>query len=95
MSTNKEDVKNALEEKLESAEFPVSSILELSSELPNGPATKFVTEDTTITAMELASYRDELDFPYDSADELVNHAMKIIEDDDYFDEDIGSDSTEK
>lgn len=91
MTTTKEEMRNVLKDELKYAEFPVSSIMSLASELPDGPATKFVTDDLTVTAMELASSDNELDFPYESVDELVDEAITIMDSNDYFEENIEND----
>lgn len=60
----------------ENADYPVNNPMELVPALPNGPGTTFEAGDVRLTAMELATkLSDVQEFPYDSADELVDDLM--------------------
>lgn len=55
------------------ADYPVNNQMDLVPALPNGPATKFEAGDVTLTAMEMAAkLGSEQEFPYESAEELVD-----------------------
>lgn len=57
----------------ENADFPVENQMSLVPALPNGPGTKFKTDDVTVTAMELAAKLGKhQDFPYEDAESLVD-----------------------
>lgn len=58
------------------AEYPVDNQMELVPALPDGPTTRFETDDVSVTAMELATkLGDHQDFPYESADDLVDDVI--------------------
>lgn len=62
------------------ADFPVQNQMDLVPALPNGPATKFEAGDVSFTAMELAAkLGSDQDFPYDSAEELVDDVLEALE----------------
>ncbi|MFC5134588.1 MULTISPECIES: MTH865 family protein [Haloferacaceae] len=62
------------------ADFPVKNQMDLVPALPNGPATKFEAGDVSFTAMELAAkLGSDQDFPYDSAEELVDDVLEALE----------------
>lgn len=67
------------------ADYPVTSQMDLMPALPNGPGTKFTVGDTTITAMELATKAaGHQDFPYDSAEDLVDDLMTGLREENVF-----------
>jgi hypothetical protein len=62
------------------ADFPVQNQMDLVPALPNGPATKFEAGDVSFTAMELAAkLGSDQDFPYDTAEELVDDILDALE----------------
>ncbi|GAA0510957.1 hypothetical protein SAMN04488066_10944 [Halorubrum aquaticum] len=62
------------------ADFPVQNQMDLVPALPNGPATKFEAGDVSFTAMELAAkLGSDQDFPYDTAEELVDDVLEALE----------------
>ncbi len=59
------------------ADYPVNNQMDLVPALPNGPATKFEAGDVTLTAMEMAAkLGSEQEFPYESAEELVDDIIE-------------------
>ena len=61
----------------EGADYPVDNQMKLVPALPNGPATKFESGDVSFTAMELAAkLGSDQEFPYDSAEELVDDIIE-------------------
>lgn len=63
------------------ADFPVNNQMDLVPALPNGPATKFETDDVSFTAMELATkLSGRAEFPYDDADSLVDDVIAGLKD---------------
>ncbi|SMO72086.1 MTH865 family protein [Halorubrum cibi] len=62
------------------ADFPVQNQMDLVPALPDGPATKFEAGDVSFTAMELAAkLGSDQDFPYDTAEELVDDVLEALE----------------
>ncbi|RAW46480.1 hypothetical protein DQW50_03675 [Halorubrum sp. 48-1-W] len=62
------------------ADFPVQNQMDLVPALPDGPATKFEAGDVSFTAMELAAkLGSDQDFPYDTAEELVDDILEALE----------------
>lgn len=64
---------------LEDAEYPVSGPTELIPVLPEGPATTFKTDSTSMTAMEIYSEVAPGDFPYEDVDTLVEDVIEELE----------------
>ncbi|WP_418282720.1 MTH865 family protein [Halorubrum sp. DTA98] len=59
------------------ADYPVNNQMDLVPALPNGPGTKFEAGDVSFTAMEMAAkLGNEQEFPYDSAEELVDDIIE-------------------
>lgn len=61
----------------EGADYPVTSPMDLVPALPNGPSTKFESDDFSMTAMELNAKLDG-DFPYESAESFVDDVMSQL-----------------
>lgn len=62
------------------ANYTVQSQMDLVPALPNGPRTKFESEDTSFTVMELATkLSGHLDFPYEDVDSLVDDMITGLE----------------
>jgi hypothetical protein len=62
------------------ADYPVENQMDLVPALPDGPATKFEAGDVSLTAMEMAAkLGSEQEFPYDSAEELVDDILDGLE----------------
>jgi hypothetical protein len=59
------------------ADYPVKNQMDLVPALPNGPGTRFEAGDTSFTAMEMAAkLGSHQEFPYDSAENLVDDVME-------------------
>ncbi|WIV67572.1 MTH865 family protein [Natrialbaceae archaeon AArc-T1-2] len=70
------DLREQLTDAFDGAEYPVSSPMELVPALPAGPGTTFESGEFSMTAMELnAELSGGEDFPYETADELVDDVI--------------------
>ncbi len=85
--------RDSLEAEFSDAEFPVKNQMDLVPVLSNGPTTTFEGEDTSITAMEMASksttHTDSAPnggFPYEDIDSMVEDILYGLEKDGVFDE---------
>jgi len=79
--TDEAELREQFTEAFEGADYPVSNPMDLVPALPNGPATRFESGDFTMTAMELSSKMSgHADFPYESADELVDDLIEGLKD---------------
>ncbi|MFC7128855.1 MTH865 family protein [Haloferax chudinovii] len=73
MSDTESQLREQFMDAFENADFPVKNQMSLVPALPNGPGTKFKTDDVTVTAMELAAKLGKhQDFPYEDAESLVD-----------------------
>ncbi|WP_423751232.1 MTH865 family protein [Salinirarus marinus] len=73
------DIRAQLREALSSAEYPVSSQMDLVPALPEGPATRFESGDVSISAMEMATkLGGHQEFPYEDVDDLVDDVMAAL-----------------
>jgi len=79
----KDDLREQFIEAFEGADYPVNNQMDLVPALPNGPATKFTSDDVTITAMELATkLGSQASFPYEDVGSLVDDVIVALEDED-------------
>lgn len=77
MGDTESELREQLRAAFEGADYPVSNQMDLVPALPNGPGTKFETEEVTITAMELATkLSGHQNFPYDDVDSLVDDVIQ-------------------
>lgn len=77
---DRDDLRQQFIEAFEGADYPVTSPMDLVPALPQGPGTKFESEDFSMTAMELntkASGNQE--FPYETVEDLVDDVMDGLE----------------
>jgi hypothetical protein len=75
-SDTAERLRKELEEVFNDADFPVDGPMELVPALPDGPGTTFEAGDVSIKVMDLGTtYADYQDYPYETADELVDDLM--------------------
>ena len=73
------DIRAQLREALSGADYPVSSQMDLVPALPDGPATKFESDDVSISAMEMATkLGGHQEFPYEDVDSLVDDVMAAL-----------------
>ena len=79
---DRDDLRQQFVEAFEGADYPVTSPMDLVPALPDGPATTFESGDFSMTAMELNGQFSggDVDFPYESVDELVDELMDGLED---------------
>jgi hypothetical protein len=76
MADAEAELRDQLLEAFEGADYPVSNQMDLVPALPNGPGTKFEAGDVSFTAMEMAAkLGGHQDFPYDSAQALVDDVI--------------------
>jgi hypothetical protein len=76
MADAESELRDQLLEAFEGADYPVSNQMDLVPALPNGPGTKFEAGDVSFTAMEMAAkLGGHQDFPYDSAQDLVDDVI--------------------
>ena len=77
-----DDVEAALRQQFtevfSNASYPVDSPFDLIPALPRGPMTTFEAGDFSISAPGLRRYSDYMEFPYESADPLVEDVMRGI-----------------
>jgi len=78
---DKEDLREQFTDAFESADYPISSPMDLVPALPSGPSTKFESGDFSMTAMELNTKLDG-EFPYDSVEDFVDDIMESLENQD-------------
>lgn len=75
-----DELRSQLHDALEGADYPVNNQMDLVPALPNGPATKFESGDTSFTAMEMAARLSaHQEFPYEDVDSLVDDIMAGLE----------------
>lgn len=75
-SDTEAELRQELEAVFGGAEFPVDGPMELIPALPDGPGTTFEAGDVSVTVMDLGmKYADYQDYPYETADELVDDLM--------------------
>ena len=80
MSDVKAELREQFMEAFGGADFPVDNQMDLVPALPDGPGTKFEAGDVSFTAMEMAAkLGSEQEFPYDSAEELVDDIIDGLE----------------
>jgi len=80
MSEVKAELREQFLDAFDGADFPVRNQMDLVPALPNGPATTFEAGDVSFTAMELAAkIGGEQEFPYDTADDLVDDVLAALE----------------
>ncbi|UWG47497.1 Uncharacterized protein HSRCO_1211 [Halanaeroarchaeum sp. HSR-CO] len=79
----KDDLREQFTEAFEGADYPVNNQMDLVPALPDGPSTKFTSDDVSLTAMELATkLGSEANFPYEDVDSLVEDVMSALEEED-------------
>ncbi len=76
---DKAELREQMIDAFEGADYPISSPMDLVPALPNGPGTKFESDDFSMTAMELNTKLSGGDFPYDSADGFVDDVLEELE----------------
>jgi hypothetical protein len=77
---DRDDLRRQLHEAFKGADYPVNSPMDLVPALPDGPSTKFESDDTSFTAMELnARASGRQDFPYEDVDTLVDDVIVGLE----------------
>lgn len=80
---DKDELRTQLHDAFEGADYPVKNQMDLVPALPDGPATKFESGDTSFTAMEMATrLSGHQEFPYEDADSLVEDVMTGLEKED-------------
>ncbi|WP_255171607.1 MTH865 family protein [Natrononativus amylolyticus] len=77
------ELREQMTEAFEGADYPISSPMDLVPALPNGPGTKFESEEFSMTAMELNTKLDGGDFPYENVDAFVDDVIEQLKEQDY------------
>ena len=78
---DQDDLRQQFVEAFEGADYPVNSPMDLVPALPQGPGTKFESDEFSMTAMELNTKGGgSQDFPYDTVDDLVDDIIEGLED---------------
>ena len=67
----------------EGVDYPVESPMDLLPALPDGINTRFESGDFAMTAVELNTKLPSPEFPYDSAEALVDDIVAALEDEGY------------
>lgn len=75
---DKAELREQFTEAFQSADYPISSPMDLVPALPSGPSTKFESGDFSMTAMELNTKLNG-EFPYESVDDFVDDVMASLE----------------
>jgi hypothetical protein len=76
---DKDDLRQQMIAAFEGADYPIDSPMDLVPALPNGPGTKFESEDFSMTAMELNTKLGGGEFPYESVEGFVDDVMGQLE----------------
>lgn len=80
---DKDELRSQLRDAFADADYPVKNQMDLVPALPNGPATKFESDGTSFTAMEMATrLSGHQEFPYEDVDSLVDDVMVGLEKED-------------
>lgn len=75
-SDTADQLRQELEDVFSGADFPVDGPMELVPALPDGPGTTFEAGDVSVGVMDLGmEYADYQDYPYETADALVDDLM--------------------
>ncbi|MFB6146555.1 MAG: MTH865 family protein [Halobacteriaceae archaeon] len=69
-------LREQLTDTFEAAAYPVTDPFDLVPVLPDGPGTQFEAGDVTVSAMDLATHGEYQDFPYESAEALVDDVVE-------------------
>lgn len=81
MSDVRDQLREQMLEAFGGADYPVSNQMDLLPALPDGPGTRFETDEVSFTVMELATkLADKQDFPYDDVESLVEDVLDALED---------------
>ena len=75
---DRSELREQFTEAFEDADYPISSPMDLVPALPNGPSTKFESEEFSMTAMELNTKLDG-EFPYETVEEFVDEVMESLD----------------
>lgn len=81
--TDESELREQLMAAFEEAEYPVTNPMDLVPALPDGVQTRFESGDFSMTAMELNMELPNPDFPYESAEELVDDILQSLKDEGY------------
>lgn len=76
---DREELREQLAAAVEGADYPVRSPMELEPALADGPGTRFEAGEFSATAMELTTRYRAFEFPYDSAEELIEDVLAALE----------------
>ncbi|WP_435360642.1 MTH865 family protein [Haloarchaeobius sp. DFWS5] len=87
MDAAEREVRDQLHALVDPTSFPVADPFELIPAMPGGPQTRVSVGERQYTAMELAvRLADYQDFPYESADRLVDDVVAAMREEGIFDD---------
>jgi len=80
------ELREELEAVFTGADYPVEDPMELTPVLPDGPGTTFEAGDVSVGVMDFgAEYAEYQDYPYGSADALIDDLMTGFREEGLFD----------
>jgi hypothetical protein len=79
----KDDLREQFVEAFESADYPISSPMDLVPALPDGPGTRFEAGEFSMTAMELNTKLSSDNFPYEDVESFVDDIIDQLEEQDF------------
>ncbi len=81
---DREELREQMIEAFEGADYPISSPMDLVPALPQGPSTRFESDDFSMTAMELnTKLGGGSEFPYDDVESFVDDVLDELEEQGY------------
>jgi len=81
-----EQLRRELEAVFNSADYPVEDPMELVPVLPDGPGTTFEAGDVSVGVMDFgAEYAEYQDYPYETAEALIDDLMTGFREEGLFD----------
>jgi len=76
---DKAELREQMIDAFEGADYPIDSPMDLVPALPDGPSTKFESDEFSMTAMELNMKLDGGDFPYESPEAFVDDILTQLD----------------
>lgn len=77
---DREELREQLAAAVRGADYPVHGPMDLVPALSDGPWTRFESGEFSATAMELSTDYRAFEFPYESAEELVEDVLDELAD---------------
>ena len=73
------DLREQMIDAFSGADYPIDGPMDLVPALPDGPGTRFESDEFSMTAMELSTKLGGGEFPYESVDALVDDVLTQLE----------------